>query len=114
MRIVGWRRGFWLADVGAVVVVFVVLLILAIAMSRSSSGRAGQVRCSSNLRQIGQAMLMYANDHRGYPRGPYVPDAPPVAFTGWNAADPFGPGGPTANDVTVGAYLLVRGGYLSA
>lgn len=70
---------------------------------------SGRVVCASNLRQIGQAILLYSHENRGrVPRVRFDPAAPPVAFTGADSADPFGPAGPQPNDVTAGLYLLVR------
>src|SRR3954468_14718695 len=54
-------------------VVAVVLVLLLSAYSVAQFNRvqetAMRVKCASNLRQIGQAMLLYANENRGaYPR----------------------------------------------
>jgi predicted Zn finger-like uncharacterized protein/prepilin-type processing-associated H-X9-DG protein len=38
---------------------------------------ANRVKCASNLRQIGQALLLYGNDNRGV----YPPDFPPLLLT---------------------------------
>jgi len=54
-------------------------------------------------------LLLYAGDNRAS-----IPERPPTAepdspcFTGAIATDPFGTGGPTANDVTAALFLLVR------
>jgi len=65
--------------------------------------------CASNLRQLGQALVMYSNENHGnFPRTSYVAGAPVVVGTGVAALDPFGAGGPAPNDVTAALWLLVR------
>ena len=53
--------------------------------------------CANNLRQIGQAVMLYANENRGrFPNGKYDPDkADKVAsYTGSKARHPFQAGRP--------------------
>ena len=65
------------------------------------------------LHQIGQAILLYENDNHGaYPRTTYVPGAPLCKGTNASAGDPFGPGGPLANDLTAPWFLLIRTQHL--
>ena len=84
-----------------VLVLCVGLGVLVGCLSRGGNREtANRVKCASNLRQIGQAMLLYANDHNGaYPRVIFVagPDPKPV----WGTAD-------QPNDVTATMFLLLR------
>lgn len=57
----GARRAFSLVVFGIITILIAILLP---AMSRARA-QAKSVQCQSNLRQIGQAMLMYANEHGG-------------------------------------------------
>jgi prepilin-type processing-associated H-X9-DG protein len=71
--------------------------------------RAYIADCASNLRQLGQFMSAYSNDHHGQlPRTVYVPGAAVQRGTNAAAADPFKPGGPLPNDVTAAVFLLLR------
>jgi prepilin-type processing-associated H-X9-DG protein len=73
----------------------------------TSRGPANRVKCASNLRQIGQAMMLYANDHKGaYPRVIFVAGADPKPVWGTAAPDP--------NDVTATMFLLLRTQDLTA
>jgi prepilin-type processing-associated H-X9-DG protein len=74
---------------------------------RETSGRQ---RCPSNLRQIGQAILLYLNENKGqFPRTVYDPTVPPVWGTGASSSEPFaGPLRPADNDVTAALFLLMR------
>src|SRR5690349_2134866 len=85
-------------------------------------------RCASNLRQIGQACLLYANENKGaYPRTIYKPaDAKkPTWGTPYQQTKDLGPSDkadpfcaddneeaikyrPAANDVTSALFLLMR------
>lgn len=79
-----------------------------------SNGGSNRVKCASNLRQIGQAILLYSNDNRGaYPRtrASYVKEgAEPVPVWGTAAAatQPYADDGPAENDVTAALFMLLR------
>ena len=94
---------------------FVVLLAEKVDTTRN------RVRCASNLRQIGQAILLYGNENRGaYPRATYDPAKAdhPVAYTNPkpqltddektnNVRPTFCAAGPAPNDITAAVFLLI-------
>src|SRR2546421_10526159 len=97
------------------VLIVLLLIVLGIAFlipSRARyQGRSNAIGCSSNLRQIGQAMLLYSNDNHGaFPVGPISPGPvrTPTFGTGAAATQPYDPGGPAPNDVTAAVFLLLR------
>src|SRR6266540_1561671 len=106
------RRGFTFAEL-LVVVLLLALIFGAVlpACARRQYGGSNRVKCASNLRQIGQAILLYCNENGGkYPRlldttGPVVT---PTWGTGAAAANPWGKGRPQNTDVTAALFLLLR------
>jgi len=106
--------GLALADL-LVVVGLILAGLVVLAGCWGSGGRsretANRVKCASNLRQIGTALMFYRNENKGlYPRTRYVGGATvtPTWGTGASSPDPFGPNGPSPNDVTAGLFLLLR------
>jgi prepilin-type processing-associated H-X9-DG protein len=70
-----------------------------------------RMKCASNLKQLGLAIMIYANENKGlFPRTRYdsANEESVTAFTGASASNPFGKGGPEANDVTASLFLLLR------
>ena len=109
------RAAFTFIELLVVLFLLVVCSTFVISCSTERGESANRVRCASNLRQIGQAMLLYANDNeKAYPRtiASAVKDGQepvPTWGTGTAASNPFiDADGPKDNDVTAALFMLLR------
>jgi prepilin-type N-terminal cleavage/methylation domain-containing protein/prepilin-type processing-associated H-X9-DG protein len=103
---------FSLIELLVVIGIIGLLAAFAVGMLSRARARNSGVNCASNLRQIGQALLLYSNDNRGaYPRTRASANGMmrvPTWGTGVAATQPFADNGPADNDVTAALFLLLR------
>jgi prepilin-type N-terminal cleavage/methylation domain-containing protein len=59
-------RGFSLIELIVVIGIIALLIALLLPALRRARLQAKYVACQSNMRQIGQAMMIYANENRGW------------------------------------------------
>jgi prepilin-type N-terminal cleavage/methylation domain-containing protein len=74
-------RGFTLVEL--LIVIGIIVLLIAILLPALSTAResANRVACANNLRQMGQFVILFANDHNG--RVPEAQDTPASGAGGW-------------------------------
>jgi hypothetical protein len=113
-------KPFTLRDLAVLAFIACLLVPVGARVIHNANNGGNRTTCATNLRQIGQAIMIYANAHKNgpFPRTLWettAPDPVPTEYTGVTATDPFlMPGGPGPNDVTAGLYLLLRFGDVTS
>src|SRR5437016_495695 len=122
MRNAHSRFGLTLSDL---VVALAVLLLFGAAIVPAAISRwreqSNRVKCASNLRQIGQGMMMYSNNETrtngSFPRTYFDPAKTDVSVAVSRQPDSFvkeGPGPVGANNVLASFFLVLKTQDMSA
>jgi prepilin-type N-terminal cleavage/methylation domain-containing protein/prepilin-type processing-associated H-X9-DG protein len=79
--IINKKRGFTLIELLVVIAIIAILAAMLLPVLAAAKQRAWTVACNSNLRQVGMAMRMYADDSDGF-----FPESGGTIF--WGQTDP--------------------------
>jgi prepilin-type N-terminal cleavage/methylation domain-containing protein/prepilin-type processing-associated H-X9-DG protein len=83
------RRGFTLVELLVVIGIIALLISMLLPSLNKARQAANAAACLSNMRQIGQAALMFANDHKGYLPKNWNNAGPNWGDTSWEYRYPF-------------------------
>src|SRR4051794_26358149 len=59
-------RGFTLVELLVVIAIVAILIALLLPALSAIRSRSIELRCQTNLRSMGQAMILYTQDNRGF------------------------------------------------